>query len=150
MIVNAKIQRKLEENRIKHEKMSIRTAIKSELVANKNAYELRINQLNEPGHENDQVLIPNKVIDGIYRTLLNKIGMLTEDEVEKILNAYLLMEEVPYNIRILAGTNNIVGYKDEIIMIREKKILEKVEKMHSTYLPKINDAIYSIENQLNS
>ena len=71
-------------------------------------------------------------------------------EVEKILNAYLLMEEIPYNIRILAGTDNIVGYKDEIIMIREKKIQEKVEKMHSSYLPKINDAIYSIENQLNS
>ena len=150
MIVNARTQRKLQEYRIEHEKMSLRTALKSELVANKNSYELRINQLNEPDHENDHVLIPNKTIDGIYRTLLDKIGLLTEDEVEKILNAYLLMAELPYNIRILAGTDNIGGYQNEFIRIREKNIQQVVEKMHSSYLPKINDAINSIEKQLNN
>ena len=149
MIVSAKTQRKLQKDRIEHEKRALRVALKSELIATRNSYELRIDQLNEPGHENDDVLIQNKIVDGIYRTLLDKIGLLTEEEVEKILNAYLLMAELPYGIRILTGTDNIGGYENEFIRVK-KHLQSTVEKMHKSYLPKINDAIESIDKQLNS
>ena len=82
MVVNARTQRKLQLQRIEHDKRSLRVALKSELQVNSKSFEQRINDFNEPGNEGD-ALIPNKTTDGVYRTLLDQIGLLTEEEVEK-------------------------------------------------------------------
>ena len=59
------------------------------------------------------------------------------------------MAELPCEIRILTGINNIGGYKNEFIRIY-KNLQQVVANMHKSYLPKINDAIRSIEKQLNN
>ncbi len=92
----------------------------SELVANKKSYENRIQQLDEPS-EFSHALVPNNTVDYVYKTLLDKIGLLSEDEVENILKAYLLIADLPYRIRILVGTDSIGGFNDEHInaMLRD-------------------------------
>ncbi len=146
MVVNAKHQTKLQSRQMEHEVRSLRVALKSELASNKNSYENRIQQLNEPC-EYDHALIPNNTVDHVYKTLLDKIGLLSEDEVENILKAYLLIADLPYRIRILVGTDSIGGFKDEFIRLNKDQ-QPIVSGIHKSFLPDINKAIDSIEQQL--
>ena len=146
MLANAWFQRTQYERKIKHETNSLRAAIKSELNANKQALELRIKQLNEPTEYSD-ALIPSKSIDDIYKELINKIGLLTDEEIEMVIQAYALMAELPYSLRILVGTNNVGGFNNEFIRVSKDK-QDIVLKMHEKNLPVINQAISAIEKYL--
>lgn len=146
MLVNAKMQRSQHDRVLLHESNSLRVAIKSELLANKQAYEFRVEQFNEPSEGSD-ALIHNKLTDNIYKELLPKIGLLTEEEIEKVLNAYALMSELPYRVRILVGTDCVSGYKNEFIRIKEER-QEIVLKMHENILPIIIQAISTVESHL--
>ena len=147
MRVNAKNQRQLQVRQIEHDVKSVRVALKSELVANKKSYEGRIQQFNEPT-DHGEALIPNHTVDGVYQTLLHKIGLLSEEEVEKIHNAYLLMGELPYRLRIIVGTDNIGGHNDEFIRLNQNQ-LTIAARIHESFLPNIVEAIDSINQKLN-
>jgi len=146
MLANAKMQRDQYEGQIIHETNSLRAAIKSELKANKQTYELRITQFNEPCEYSD-ALVPSKLIDNIYKELVNKIGLLTDEEIEEIIRVYALMAELPYNLRILVGTNNVGGFNNEFIRV-SKDQQNIVIEMHKNNLPAINQAISVIEKYL--
>lgn len=148
MVVNAENQRELQIRQIKHDVRSLRVALKSELLANKKSYEGRIQQFNEPSDYAD-ALIPNNTVDGVYQTLLNKIGLLSEEEVENVHNAYLLMGDLPYRLRILAGTDNIGGHNDEFIRLKRDQLTIAAD-MHKNFLPNIVEAIDSINHQLSN
>ena len=148
MVVNANHQTKLQSRQMEHEVRSLRVALKSELVANKKSYEDRIQQLNEP-REFSHALVPNNTVDHIYKTLLDKIGLLSEDEVENLLKAYLLIAELPYRIRILVGTDSVGGFNDEFIRLNKDQ-QPIVLDMHKSFLPDIVKAIDSIEQHLNN
>lgn len=146
MLANAKIQRIQYERSLGHEARSLRVALKSELIASRDAYKNRIDQFKEDG-EFKTALIPNKSIDKIFNELLTKIGVLTEPEVEKVLRAYALMSELPYRVRILVGTDNVGGYNDEFIRVNEE-YQKAVQGIHEAVLPVIIEAISSIEYEL--
>lgn len=146
MLWNAKAQRDQFERNIKHETNSLRAAIKSELKANKQAYELRIKQFNETSEYSD-ALVPSKLINAIYRELVNKIGLLTDEEIEAIIEVYALMAELPYSMRILVGTDNVGGFNNEFIRVTKDK-QDLVKKMHEKDLPAINKAMSTIGKYL--
>lgn len=146
MLWNGKLQRNQYERKIKHETNSLRAAIKSELKANKKAYELRIEQFNEPCEYSD-ALVPSKLIDNIYKELVNKIGLLTDEEIETVIEAYALMAELPYGLRILVGTDNVGGFNNEFIRVSKDK-QDLVKEMHTKNLPAINKAMSVIEKYL--
>lgn len=146
MIVNARTQRNLEEQRIAHDRRTIKAALKAELEANRNTYQGRISQFSEGGSEHD-ALLPSRVVDDVYRTHLDKLGLLTEEEIEKVINAYLLIVELPYRLRILVGTNNVQGYQGEFIRLPADKV-RVAKELHESFLPGIVAAIESIDNQV--
>jgi hypothetical protein len=84
--------------------------------------------------------MPCKIIDNIYSELLPNIGLLSEDEVEKIIDIYALLSEVPYRVRILVGTDNVQGFNNEFMRINEENI-DTVNTLHVQILPKIVSAI---------
>lgn len=143
MIFNAKMQRNLHDRALRHQTNSLRVAIKSELNSNKQSYEYRIEQFNEPSKFSD-ALFPSKIENEIYKQLISNIGLLTDEEVEKIINAYALISEIPYRVRILVGTDSIGGHNDEFIRLKgdQKKV---VSKIHENILPDIVEAIDTIE-----
>ena len=143
MLANAKLQRSQHERKFLHEANALRIALKSELSANKKAYELRIQQLNDPKGHSD-ALFPNKSIDKIFNELIPNIGLLTEFEIEQIINAYALIEELPYGLRILVGTDNVGGFNNEFIRVQGDR-LKVALKMHESALPEITKAISEIE-----
>ncbi|MCU7813171.1 MAG: hypothetical protein KZQ77_18355, partial [Candidatus Thiodiazotropha sp. (ex Notomyrtea botanica)] len=131
------------ERELQHEANSIRVAIKSELDSNKNAYELRITQFNEPT-DYTNALIQTKLIDNIYKELIPKIGLLSQEEVEIIIDTYSLLSEVPYRIRILVGTDNVGGFNNEFMRVSEDRI-DTVKILHIKVLPKIESAINALD-----
>lgn len=147
MLANARMQRSQHERVCLHEANSVRVAAKTELEANKKAYELRIEQLNEQPKDHTEALVPSRVLDNIYKEMLSKFGLLSEEELKNIINAYALITELPYKLRILVGTDNIGGYNNEFIRVGDGKHII-ASKMHENILPAINEAISSIENHL--
>lgn len=149
MLFNAKMQREQHASNLKHEANLLRVAIKTELLANQEAYEIRIKEFNKPNSDYPDALMKNSLVDNIYNELIGKIGVLTEVEVEKVIHAYAIMSEVLYRVRIIAGTDKIIGYNNESIRITEEKF-ETVSKLHANILPSIVQAISSIDNQLHA
>jgi len=139
---NAKISRDKKERELSHERKTLRVALKAELLINKISYEKRVQELNK--ETNKSGLVANKVINDVYIKLLDRIGILTEEEVESILNAYLLLSELPYRLRILVGTDNLIGLNKEIIKVNPAN-LKHAAQMHENFLEPINNALDSIE-----
>jgi hypothetical protein len=146
MLANAYMQRLQHKRASQHEKQSLRSALKAELTVNKQSYEHRIQQFNEPrGH--DHALIQNKVQDKVYNTLLAKIGILEPAEITAVIDAYQLICEIPYRIRILVGTDAIGGFEKEYIHLRPEHI-DNVKQIHESLLPTILATIDSIDQHI--
>jgi len=147
MLANAKMQRNQHERALLHEARSARVAIKTELLANKKSYELRISQLNEPPDESSGALVPSKLSNQLYNELLPKLGILSEEELEKVIQAYALISEAPYRLRILVGTDNVIGLNGENIRVESGK-LQAAKEIHERILVVITKAIELVESHL--
>lgn len=145
LLANAKIQRETQKRNVEHKTNSLRTALKAELNSIKKSYESRVKQLSE-GSSRD-LLVQNNVHNDIYKELLSQIGLLTEKEVEKVIKAYLLIEELPYRMRVLADTDNIGGYNDEFIYFN-RGYKNKLKALQLKIIPSIDSAINELDLQL--
>lgn len=146
MIVNARHQRAMHDRKLQHEAQTLRVALRAELDANRMAFEGRIQQLDEKtdfGH----ALVPNQPINQIYSNHLNKLGMLSVEEIERVIKAYLLISDLFFRMRILVGTDNVIGINNEIIRLDQKK-LSAASDMHKSFLPDIKKAIESIDKNI--
>jgi hypothetical protein len=115
-----------------------------ELKANVQMYETRIGDLSQAGGAH-HALIPSKVTNSIYQSSLPKVGLLSAHEIESVLRAYLLLEETPYRLRLLVGTNNVGGYNDEFIRIDANR-QHDVRRIHEALLPRIREAVAALES----
>ncbi|MCG7967524.1 MAG: hypothetical protein JAY63_13070 [Candidatus Thiodiazotropha taylori] len=136
----------LEANRMAQEANSLRVALKSELTFNRDGFETSVLQFHE-GTETTQALYPNAPKDVIYNTLLERIGLLSETEVEKVLRAYRLINQLPFRLRILVGADNIGGLNNEYLVIGPESRKAAAE-MHESFIPSINAAIKTLDEHL--
>jgi hypothetical protein len=143
MIVNAKTQRDLQSAQRQHETQSLRTALLVELRTNVQMYETRISDLSQADGSN-HALLPSKVPNNIYQSSLPKVGLLSTHEVESVLRAYLLLDEMPYRLRLLVGTDNEGGYNDEFIRIDANR-QHDARRIHEALLPRIREAVAALE-----
>jgi hypothetical protein len=84
------------------------------------------------------------VVNKIYQALLPKIGMLSVKEVELVHRAYLLLEEMPYRLRLLVGTDSVGGLNNEFIRIDASR-QKGAGEIHKALLPSIRDAVCVLE-----
>ena len=144
--MNARLARQQHEHELIHERTSLRTALIAELEALRSTYKDRSHDLRKDDSGNS-VLIPEYVSNQIYRQLLDRIGLLTPEEIRLIMDAYLLVNELPVRLRLLAkdmgGSPEHSGY----IHIG-KEDAEVAAKMHDNFLPKINSALATIQGEL--
>lgn len=146
MIVNATLQRNHQTRQIKHDANALRVALKSELIENKNAYENRIRQFDEP-NEFSHALVPLNTIDGVFKSLQPKIGLLTEKELEYIFKAYLLVSDLPFRTIIYAGVDAVGELNNDFIKL-DKEQQAVVSGIHKSFLPDIDNAIKAIEKNI--
>ena len=144
MIVNAKTQRNLQSTRRSSEVRSLRTALLVELKENVRMYETRVSDLSKADGSH-HALLPSKVTNNIYQTSLPDIGLLSAREVESVLRAYLLLDEMPYRLRLLVGTNNVGGHNDEFIRIDANR-QKTAKQIHEALLPTLREAVAVLES----
>ena len=144
MVVNARTQRGLQSRQRQHDAQSVRTALRAELKANVEMYEIRIKDFSGCDGTQDAI-VPSKIVNTVYLTLMANIGLLSVGEVESVTRAYLLLEELPYRLRILVGTNNVGGLNQELIRIDAGR-QQVAAGVHEAILPSIRDALSTLEN----
>lgn len=145
MVANAKTQRNLQAAQRDNQVRSLRTALTTELKENVRMYEDRINDLSKADGKH-HALLPSKVVNNIYQTCLPNIGLLSSEEIESVLLAYLLLDELPYRMRLLVGTEQIGGYKDEFIRIDAAK-QHNAKQIHEALLPTLREAVSALESK---
>lgn len=143
MFANAKIQRNLQSAQRQHEVRSLRTALLVELKENVRMYEDRISTLSKADGTH-HALMPSKVTNNIFQSSLSDVGLLSADEVESVLRAYLLLEEMPNRLRLLVGTNNVGEFNDEFIRIDADR-QHDAKKVHEALLPRLREAVTALE-----
>ncbi|OIQ66506.1 hypothetical protein GALL_519230 [mine drainage metagenome] len=139
MVVNARTQRNLQAAQREHKVRSLRTALLVELKTNVQMYETRISDFSKADGTH-HALIPSKVTNNIYHSSLPDIGLLSENEVSAVLRAYLLIEEMPYRLRLLVGTDKVGGYSDEFIII-DAGTQQAAQKVHEALLLTLGEAV---------
>lgn len=146
MIINARHQVAMHDRKLNHDAQTLRVALRAELDSNKKSFENRIQQLDEPT-DFGRTLMPNNPTNQIYSSRISELGLLSQEETEKIIKAYLLISDLPYRIRILVGTDNVIGINNEIIQLAEKE-KSIVSDMHKSFLPDIERAIKLIDKNI--
>ena len=144
MIVNARHQWAMHDRKLKHEAQTLRVALRAELDANRLAFEGRIQQLDEQT-DFSHALVPNQPINQVYSNHLNKLGLLSDEEIERVFKAYLLMSDLFFRMRILVGADNVIGINNEIIRLVDQARRSAASDMHKSFLPDIKKAIESID-----
>jgi hypothetical protein len=144
MVVNAKIQRSLQSAQRKHDTQSLRIALLVELQENIQMYQARVEDLANTDAVH-HALLPSRLANSIFQSSLAKVGLLSTNEVEKVLRAYLLLEELPYRLRLLVGTSNVGGYEDEFIRIDgDRQLVAK--QIHEALLPTLREAVAALKS----
>ncbi|KPH92148.1 hypothetical protein AMS57_01050 [Pseudoalteromonas undina] len=138
ILANGFFSRQQHKRELKSKENSVRVAIRSELEINLSSFEARIEQLGKP--TNSDAHIPNSFFTDVYDTLLNEIGLLNESEVASVINAYLLIKELPYYFQLYAHTS-----KEGFVVIKTDK-RQMVADFHAVRLKPIKDAISSLKN----
>lgn len=140
MLANAKMQRDQQDREVEHSADSLRAAVRSELFINKQVLELRINQLSA-ADARDDASVPNTVANEVYRQLLGRIGLLSQVEIASIIEAYLLLQELPYRLKLLVGTDRCTADFTRLNVAHR----HAVTQIYSNSLKVIEKAIESIE-----
>ncbi len=144
---NAKIVREERMNQIAHERKAVRTAICSELECMRDAFKDRIRTMKKG--EGDSALIPKNKIGNVLDGLIDKIGLLSLEEITLILKAHALVKELPERLSIMcwevSDTDALPGY----IFINGGNIQTAIE-MHENFLVKIDSAIASLREQMDA
>lgn len=139
---NAYSSRKLQNNKIDNERNALRTALIAELSLIKDILLERVNTANSE-ENTGPVLFPNKISTQVYNTFIPKLGLLTPNEIEAILNAYALINELPMRLGLLKShrfASKHEGY--DFIPIES---FETAMGVHRKFIPKIDNAIKEIE-----
>ncbi len=92
LLVNAKIARDRRRDERDHERATLRTALAEELNINRESLQGNLNSLRElPPDGKKETFVPTDPMDDAYRSFVPKIGLLTETEVHRVMNAYLYL-----------------------------------------------------------
>lgn len=144
MVVNARTQRTLQATQRDNQARSLRTALLVELKENVRIYEDRVRDLSNMDGSHD-ALLPSKVINNIFQTSLPNIGLISARDVESVLLAYLLLDEMPYRLRLLVGTDQVGGYKSEFIRIDATQ-QNAAKRIYEALLPTLHKAVTALES----
>lgn len=135
-------ERTLREENRKHERENLRVALLAELDINREYIEEQLEFEKDQIEEIEApVLVPLNYLNGVYSAFLPKLGELSESEVKKIMQVYLLIQELNAYL-IGLGSHH---YKDSQHVMVETKYMELVTNREKKIIQSINDAIKALQ-----
>lgn len=135
---NGRLAREQREDERNHERETLRTALIEELKINQTALRKNAKTLkDDPTEEGGGVFVPNDPMEDVYLSAVSKIGLLSELEVSRVINAYLSLRT--HNAKLF-----LYGVQDERvprhIQIPQKNVAMLIAMLESVRGP-IDEAI---------
>ena len=142
--MNARLSRVQHDRQIEHDKKALRTAICSELTLIKNIFCHRCEQADKDD-EPSSVFYPVHISTEVYAQFINKIGLLSQYEIETVMEAYALVNDLPIRLQLLTTDHDSSFDRPGYIFI-DAKYAEAAIGVHKSFLPKIEKAIKTLIN----
>ena len=141
---NAWLTRRQYSRQIKHEGDMLRVALRAELGIIRDAFVDRVNTLANaaPGHTS--ILIPLDTMTDAYSQLLEKIGLLSQDEIRAAMKAYLLVKQLPERMRLLQREHGAGVEKKAPFAKIDGDLFNVISQMHKNYLEDIEAALSAL------
>ena len=139
LFINAKASRKQHERAICHEQKALRKALIGELSLIRESFAGTA----EVGKEEEFPSSAFFSVDQnnlVYRSLIQKIGILSPEEVSAIVKAHTLINELPSRLHILASEKSASFNKPGHVFI-EAEYVRPAQKIYASFLPEIDEAI---------
>jgi len=141
LLTNARLQRSQHTRQVNHERTALKAALSSELSIIRDSYVDRIGMITES--QTQSLLVPVDTMTEVYSQSIGKLGLLSRDQVNLVLRAYLLVRAMPARLRFFRGQEPQPS--DEIGYLRiGNKNVGHVRQMHENFLVDINAAIAAL------
>jgi hypothetical protein len=146
---NGKLAREQHARLLRHERMSLRTALCAELEVIRDTYVERSKTLTAV-EDQQPSLLPEVSQATIYQQLLEKVGLLTSQEVTSLIKAYALINELPVRVRLLEaqdfGGNHVRSGYIEVSGVHAKS----VATMHDNFVKVIDETLATVRSAMNA
>ncbi len=145
LLGNAWSVRRQHARQIDHERQVLRTALRSELGILRDAYSDRIDMIDQAQQGNSsEVLVPLNTMTDAYGQLLEKLGLLSEEEVQATMTAYALVRQMPERVQLLRRHHGTAYEQESSMALVDSPLFTALRQMHQNYLQKIDEAITAL------
>jgi len=142
--VNSRLSREQHERKIEHEHEVLRTALSAELALIQKSFIQNSNTMDDE-HGVSDAFFPERVSTEVYQANLNKLGLLTAEQVSAVIKAYALAEEVPTRLRLLSSGHDNSYNKPGYIFIQQENY-ENAVNLYKALHPEIQKALNMLES----
>ena len=146
IIMNARLSRIQNDRQINHEREALRTAICSELELIRKMFEGRCEMAHEKGGP-QSAFYPEHTSNQVYQQFINRIGLLSANEIEVVMEAYALVSDLPMRLQFLSTDHDPSFDRPGYIFI-DSEHAETAIEIHKSFLPKIALAIKTLRDSL--
>ena len=120
----------------------LRSALRAELQVLRDAYVVRINTFAEAQWDGStSVIVPLDTMTDAYSQLLNRLGLLSPEEIRAVTQAYLLVMQMPERIRLLQHQHATSHELNSNFAKVGSTLFAALEEIHQSYLDKIEAAV---------
>jgi hypothetical protein len=155
LAINAWLARCADRRKIAHEANVLRTAIIEEMKIQRSALvnsEETLKQQVDLKKTSPTVLIPLQRFTEIFDKSIDKLGLLTSDEVAAILDAYLTLRQLTPKMRILEQRvpphDRGVEYGQAPVADYAQVTRQDIIGFHAVYIPPFDKAIERLQSNL--
>jgi hypothetical protein len=140
--MNARLNREQHTRQIEHERTALKAALSTELSIIRDTFRDRIEMIGDPPGTQG-MWVPLGTMTDVYSRAIDKIGLLTRDQVNLVLRAYLLIQAVPDRLRLMQGMHEIQPGA-RYLWIGSNHAGD-VRRMHENFLGDIEGAIAALQ-----
>lgn len=122
----------------------LRVALRAELEIIRDAFIDRIKSIDNATPDHTSILIPLETMTDTYSRLLEKIGLLSQNEVKTTMNAYLLVRQLPERMRLLQRVHGTEDERVKPFAQIDSELFNAISQMHKNYLEDIEAALSAL------
>jgi len=142
--MNAKLSREQHQREIEHDANTVRISLSIELALLCDSYKLRIAQLNDM--QGRSALINEYIANQVYLQMLPKIGLLTKSEIEKVMTAHQLNNELPFRLGLYTDDLELLEKQGHIKVTADQA--QVVVQLHEKFLKIIESALSALKENI--
>jgi hypothetical protein len=133
LLMNSRLSRK------QHDREVLKTALCAELELNRKSFSDKASTP-EDDQEESGAFYPIEMKTSIYQAFIEKLGLLSTEEVSAVINAYTLIDEAPVRLGLLSSGHDPSYDKPGYIFIKASHS-KTAAGIYKSFLPSIETAL---------